>query len=218
MPYVLTLALVYAIVMQATSLLHAAASGWVATRQVPIEPLTLVAAPLAAVLGMALAAAAVTAALAQSATMAAWAGAIGWLGGITLLGAALLLHETTRSGRLWRAMAANADGLVAIGVRPAFGLPLGLGLALAVLAGVLAPAPTVVDWLPLAVFVLLATALPDRSRSWATLAVLGAWLTGALVGGLVLLLANPVDALVIAALAIAIVRIAAPRFVRPGAG
>jgi hypothetical protein len=218
MPHALTLALVYAIVMQAALLLHAAASGWVATRQVPIESLTLVVAPLAAALGMALAADAVTAALARSATAAAWVGAIGWLGGITLLGTALLLHETTRSGRLWRAMAANAAGLVAIGVRPAIALPLGLGLALAVLAGVLAPAPQVVDWLPLAVLVLLVAAMPDRPRSRATLAALGAWLAGALVGSLGLLLAPSLQALVVAALAIAVVRIVAPRVLRPGIG
>jgi hypothetical protein len=218
MPHALTLALVYAIVMQAASLLHTAASGWAASRQVPIEPLNLVVAPLAAALGMALVADAVTTALAQSATAAAWAGAVGWLGGITLLGTALLLHETTRSGRLWRAMGANAAGLVAIGVRPAVALPLGLGLALAALAGVLSPTPTVVDWLPLAVLVLLVTALPDRPRSRATLAALGAWLVGALVGSLGLLLAPALQALAVAGLAIAVVRIGAPRVLRPGAG
>ena len=217
MSHAFTLALVYALVMHAACLMHAAAAGWVAVRQVPTVPAVLLAASLAAVVGMALAAAAVTTAIATAPWTRAWLGSLGWLGGTCLLLLALLLYETTRGGRLWRAMGANADGLVAIGVRFGLAAPLGQALALAVLAGALAPPPAVIDWLPLAALVLMVIALPDRPRARATRTVLLAWLVGALIGGLELLLEPVSQALVVGLLGLAALRLAAPRLARAGA-
>ena len=217
MSHAFTLALVYALVMHAACLMHAAAAGWVAVRQVPTVPAVLPAASLAAVVGMALAAAAVTTAIATAPLTRAWLGPLGWLGGTCLLLLALLLYETTRSGRLWRAMGANAGGLVAIGLRFGLAAPLGQARALAVRAGALAPPPAVVDWLPLAALVLMVIALPDRPRARATRTVLLAWLVGALIGGLELLLEPVGQALVVGLLGLAALRLAAPRLARAGA-
>lgn len=217
MSHAFTLALVYALVMHAACLLHIAAAGWAAVQRVPVEPASRIAAALATAVGMALAAAAVTAAIADTLETRVWLGSIGWLGGSCLLVIALLIYETTRSGRLWRAMAADASGLVAIGIRPRFALPLGHGLGLAVLAGLLAPEPAVADWLPLAGLVLLVLALPDRPRARATQSVLLAWLTGALIGGLELVLQPLGHALVVGFLGLLAVRLGAPRLARASA-
>lgn len=217
MSHAFTLALVYALVMHAACLLHAAAAGWVALRQVPVIPETLIVAALATTIGMALAAAAVTGSMGNAPETRAWLGSIGWLGGSCLLAIALLLYETTRAGRLWRAMGADADGLVAIGIRPRLVSPLGQGLGLAILAGILAPPPTVTDWLPLAGLLLVMLALPDRPRARATRSVLLAWLVGALIGGLELLLQPLGHAVVVGLLGLLAVRVGAPRLARIGA-
>ncbi len=217
MSHALTLALVYALVTHAACLLHAAAAGWAAVRQVPATASTLIAAALATAIGMALAATAVTAAFAGTPETRAWLTSVGWLGGSVLLLSALLLYEATRSGRLWRAMGANADGLVAAGIRPGLVLPLAQGLALAVLAGMLAPPPVVVDWLPLTALVLLVIALPDRPRVRATRSVLMAWLTGALIGGLELMLAPLGHVLVVALAGTLAIRLGARHLARLGA-
>lgn len=222
MHHAFTLALVYALVVEAARLLHAAASGWAASRRVPLEPLTLIAAAVAAAIGMALAAHAVTAALGlgpelpATAAPAGWWHTLGWSGAAALLLLALFLHETHRLGRAWRAMGANAAGLVAIGVKLSLGAPLLLGLALAGFAGHLAPAPAVTDWLPLACLALLVLGLPHRPRGGATLTVLFAWLTGALVATLELLVGQPGHAILIAVVVLAIARLVAPRALGDG--
>ena len=216
MSHTFTLALVYALVMHAACLLHAAAAGWVALRQVPVKAETLIAAALATAIGMALAAAAVTGAMSKAPETRDWLGAIGWLGGSCLLVIALLLYEATRAGRLWRAMGADANGLVAIGIKPRLASPLGQGLGLALLAGILAPPPVVTDWLSLAGLLLLLLALPDRPRARATRSVLLAWLVGALIGGLELLLQPLGHAVVVGFLGLLAVRVGAPRLARVG--
>jgi hypothetical protein len=217
MSHAFTLALVYALVMHAACLLHAASAGWAALRQVPTVPATLIGASLATALGMALAAAVVTATIANAPETRAWLGSIGWLGGSCLLVTALFLYEATRAGRLWRAMGADADGLVAIGIKPRFALALGQGIGLAVLAGILAPPRAVVDWLPLAGLALLVLALPDRPRARAIRSVLLAWLIGALIGGLELVLQPLGHALVVGLLGLLAARVAAPHLARAGA-
>ena len=225
MSHAFTLGLVYALVLEAACLLHAAMAGWAATRRVTLEqPLTLLGAAVAAAVGIALLSNAVTGTLAMPraatdwADGQAWFGAIGWLGGGALLFLVLLLHETSRLGRIWRAMGANAGGLVAIGVPLGLLLPTLSGLVLAALAGHLALPPATTDWLPLACLALLVLALPDRPKGRATLSVLLAWLTGALVGGSELWLAPPLHVLVIAAAALLATRLLAPRLLRHGGG
>lgn len=208
MSHALTLALVHALLLQSALLLHVAAAGWTAARLVPADALTLAGAATAAALGMALAIDAVTAgtAITQPGSLLA---ALGWLGGIALPCLALLIHESTRTGRLWRAMATNAQGLVAIGVPARIGLALGLGLALAAFAGLLAPPPALTDWLPAACLALFVIGARDRPRGRAVLAALLAWLAGAAIGGLELFLepalhglATGLVALILAGLAV----------------
>lgn len=222
MSHAFTLALVYALVMEAACLLHAAAAAWAATRRVTLEPLTLIAAAVAAAVGMALGANAVTAALGLApdrlvaAGAHAWLVTLGWLGALILLFAALLLHETSRLGRTWRAMGANAAGLVAIGVPIGLVLPTLMGLLLAGFAGNLAPVPATTDWLPLACLALLVLGRADRPKGRATLTALLAWLTGALVATGELMLGPPAHVFVIAAAALLAARLVAPRLVRHG--
>jgi hypothetical protein len=101
MSHAFTLALVYALVLHAACLLHAAMAGWTATRLVAVEPLTLIGAPVVAALGMALMIDAVTVGM----TTIPWLRAIGWLGGVLCLFITVLAHEGTRSagsGAPWR--------------------------------------------------------------------------------------------------------------------
>ena len=222
MSHAFTLALVYALVLEAACLLHAAAAAWAATRRVTLEPLTLIAAAVAAAVGMALGANAVTAALGlapdrlAAAGSHAWLAALGWLGALVLLFLALLLHETSRLGRTWRAMGGNAAGLVAVGVPIGLVLPTLLGLTLAGFAGHLAPVPATTDWLPLACLALLVLGRAGRPKGRATLTALLAWLTGALVATGELLLGPPAHVFVIAAAALLATRLVAPRLVRHG--
>jgi hypothetical protein len=209
MSHALTLALMFALVMHAAWLCHVAAAGWAAMRRLTLDPSTLLAAPLAAAVGMALLVEAVTAGIASGAPRLA-----GWLAAAAALFLALLLQESTRTGRLWRATGANAPGLVASGVPIAPALPLVLGLLLAILAGVLAPPPAVVDWLPLAGLVLLALALPDRPRGRATQLALAAWLAGLVFGSLELMLPPLAHAVLVALLATAGLRTLGPRLAR----
>ena len=218
MSHAFTLALVYALIVEAARLLHAAAAGWSATRRVALEPLTLIAAAVAAAIGMALGANAVTAALGQQTGVPGGPATAGWLGAVVLLLVALLLHETQRVGRVWRAMGANAAGLVAIGVPMGLALPTLFGLGLAGFAGHLAPPPATTDWLPVACLALLVLGLLDRPRGGATLTALLAWLTGAVVATLELLLGPPAHIMLIAALALAATRVVAPRARRHGSG
>lgn len=222
MSHAFSLALLYALVLQAACLLHAAAAGLVATRRVVLDPLTLIVAAIATAVGMALVANTVTAALGLApdrliaAGAHAWLVTLGWLGALVLLFLALLLHETSRLGRTWRAMAANAAGLVAVGVPVGLVLPTLLGLLLAGLAGNLAPVPATTDWLPLACLALLVLGRVGRPKGRATLTVLLAWLTGALVATGELLLGPPVHVFVIAAAALLAAKLVAPRLVRSG--
>ena len=221
MSHVFTLALVFALVLEAARLLHASAAGWAATRRLTLEPATLIGAAIAAAIGMALAANAVTAALAPGLAAAAWSSHPGWLhttswlGALVLLFLTLLLHDTHRLGRVWRAMGANAAGLVAIGVPLGLGLPMLLGLVLAALAGQLAPPPATTDWLPLACLALLVLGRPARPRGSATVSALVGWLAGAVVGALELLLGPPGHVLAIAAAALVATRLAATRVAAP---
>ena len=218
MSHAFTLALVYALVVEAARLLHAAAAGWAASRRVPLEPLTLIAAAVATAIGMALGANAVTGAVGLAPALPAGPTTAGWLPAVVLLLLTLFLHETHRLGRAWRAMGANAAGLVAIGVPIGLTSPIVLGLALAGLAGHLAPPPATTDWLPVACLALLVLGLPDRPKGGATLTALVAWLTGALVATLELLLGPPGHVLLIAVAALVAVRIVAPRALRDGTG
>lgn len=211
MSHALTLALVFALVMHAAWLCHVAAAGWAAMRRLTLDPLTLTAASLAAAVGMALLAEVVTAGVARPPPH--YVGAA-WLAAAAAVFLALLVQESTRIGRLWRAMAANAPGLILSGVPIAPLLPLVLGLSLAMLAGLLAPTPSVVDWLPLGGLVLLALALPDRPRGRATQMVLAAWLAGLVQGGLELVLPSLAHAVLIALVAVVGLRIAGPRLAR----
>jgi hypothetical protein len=224
MSHAFTLALVYALILQAASLLHAAAAGWAATRQVTLEPLALIGAPVAAAVGMALLVDAVTAALGIAPAIAfggervpRLAGIFG-LGAVALLLMARLLHETSRLGRNWRAMGANAKGLVAIGVPVRLALPTLLGLALAAFAGLLAVPPDPTNWLPLACLALMALALPDRPPGRATLGVLLAWLAGALVGGLAFVFGPELRMLMVATAALLAARFVVPHLVRQSVG
>jgi hypothetical protein len=222
MSHTFTLALVYALVLQAACLLHAAAAAWAATRRVTLEPLTLIAAAVAAAVGMALATNVVTSALGLAPDRLAaagshpWLATLGWLGALVLLFLALLLHETSRLGRTWRAMGANAAGLVAVGVPIGLVLPTLLGLILAGFAGHQAPVSATTDWLPLACLALLVLGRPDRPKGRATLTALLAWLTGTLVAGVELALGPPVHVFVIAAATLLAARLVAPRLARHG--
>ena len=218
MSHAFTLALVYAMVVEAARLLHAAAAGWAASRRVPLEPLTLTAAAVAAAIGMALGANAVTGAVGGVPELPAGPAPAVWLTAMVVLLLALLLHETHRLGRAWRAMGANAAGLVAIGVPMGLGLPTLFGVALAGLAGHLAPPPATTDWLPVACLAVVALGLPGRPKGGAILTALAAWLTGALVATLELLLGPPGHVLLIAVAALVAVRIVAPRALRDGPG
>jgi|GEM_PF-1999962 len=220
MLHAVTLALLYALMVEAARLLHAAAAGWAATRRVPLEPLTLIAAAVAAAIGMALGSHAVTAAFglvpepAAGTAPAGWLGTAGWASALVLFALALFLHDIHRLGRTWRAMGADAAGLVAIGVPMGLVLPTLLGLAIAGLAGHLAPPPAITDWLPVACLALLVLGLPDRPKGGATLSALFAWLCGALVATLELLLGPHWHSLSIAAVLLVAVRIAAQRTIR----
>ncbi len=224
MSHAFALALVYALVLQSASLLHAAAAGWAATRQVALEPMALIGAPVAAAAGMALLVDTVTAALGIAPALAGNGerlprlAFILWLAAATLLLAALVLHETSRLGRVWRAMGANARGLVAIGVSVRLALPTLLGLTLAAFAGLLAVPPNPTDWLPLACLALVALALPDRPQGRATLGVLLACLAGALVGGLALVFGPELRMLVVATAALLAARFVLPHLARQSVG
>lgn len=217
MLHAVTLALVYALIVEATRLLHAAAAGFAATRRMSLDPLSLVAAAVAAAIGMALWTNAVTAALgiapepAAGPATAGWLGTVGWSSAVVLLALALFLHDIHRLGRMWRAMGANAAGLIAIGVPMGLALPTLFGLALAGVAGHLAPLPATTDWLPVACLALLVLGWSDRPKGGATLTALVAWLGGALVATLELLFGPPWHILLIAAVLLVAVRIAAPR-------
>jgi hypothetical protein len=214
MSHVFTLALVYALVIEAARLLHAAAAGWAAGRRVLLEPLTLIAAAVAAAIGMAFAGNAVTAALGLAPASFTGPTTSGWLSAVILLALALVLHETHRLGRMWRAMGANAAGLVAIGVPMGLVLPTLFGAALAGVAGHLAPPPATTDWLPLACLALLVLGVPDRPKGGAVLTVLVAWFVGALVATLELLLGPPGHFLLIAAALVVAIRMITPRTLR----
>ncbi len=216
MSHALTLALVYALVMHAACLLHAATTAWAAVRQVPVLPSARTAAPLAVAVGMALAVAAVTPAVAGSPVALGWLRFFAWAGGSALLLVALLAYEATRTGRLWRAMGANGHGLIAIGVDGGVAWPFGLGLALAAAAGLIAPPPAVVDWLPLAGLALLVLAVPDRPHGRAPQTTLLAWLVGALIGGLELVLAPLGHAVVVGLSGVMVIRLAGPQLADAG--
>lgn len=202
MSHVLALALVYALLVQAAHLLLAACGGWAILRGLVLEPPALDWIALAAALGMALAAGAVTGGPPSTSTV--WPALAG---GATLL-VAVAGVELTWRGPLWRAMAGNAQGLVRAGIALRPGLPLALGLALAALAGIAAPAPpTTLEWLPLACLALLWLADADRRPGRMIRRVLLAFLAGALVGGLALLPPVPA-ALAIGGLTLATVALA----------
>jgi hypothetical protein len=211
MSHAFALALVFALTMHAAWLCHVAAAGWAAARRLPLDPSTLLGAAVAVAIGMALLVEAVTAGVQTP------PGLLGWFGGTAALLLALLLHETTRTGRLWRATAANAPGLVAIGVSSGPALPLLLGLLLAGLAGLLAPPPAVVDWLPLAAVIVVVLGQPGRPRGRASQVAVAAWIAGLVLGGLeALLLAPLLHALLVGLAAAAALRFAAPRLAAAG--
>lgn len=196
MSHVLTLALVYALSLEAVHLLHAAASGWAAERRLPLAAAALAAGTTAAVVGVVLAADRLTAALPPNVLLAA----LVWLAAALALALALWLHEQRRAGRRWRAMAANAPALIAGGLPFAVWPPAVLGLALAALAGWLAPPPSAVDWLPFAALALFVTGRPARPHGWAVRSVLLAWLAGGAIAALETLI-DPASHLLAIALA-----------------
>ncbi|HRY24209.1 MAG: hypothetical protein H6852_05275 [Geminicoccaceae bacterium] len=203
MSHALDLALVYALVVQSAHLLLAAGGGWATLRGLVLERSAQGWIALAAAIGMALATGAVTGALAPA--------ALTWLklaGGAALL-ATVAWVELTPRGPFWRAMAGNAPGLVRAGIAPRPGLPLALGLCLAALAGVAAPAPpTAANWLPLACLALLWLAGTDHRPGLMVRRAVLAFLAGALVGGLALLLPPQPHALVVGFLTLAVVGLA----------
>jgi uncharacterized membrane protein YqgA involved in biofilm formation len=115
-------------------------------------------------------------------------------------------------------MAANAPGLIAAGVPIRLVLPVFMGLLLAALAGVVAPPPTAARLLPLACLALVVIGMADRPRARATLAVLLAWLAGAVVGGLELVLEPMIHALAVGLATLVAVRLAARRGAGPDDG
>ncbi len=203
MSHALSLALVYALFVQAVQLLRAACGSWAVLRGLVLDRPALDWIALAATLGMALAAGAVTGGLARD--VAGW---LSWACGIGLL-VVVAGAELSSRGALWRAMAGNAPGLVRAGIALRPGLPLVLGLALAAMAGLAAPgAPTALEWLPLACLALLFQADPDRRPGRMVHCALLAFFAGALVGGLALLLPPLQGALVIGGLTLATVALA----------
>ena len=203
MSHALALALVYALVVQAVQLLRAACGGWVVLRGLVLEQPALDWIALAATFGMALAAGAVTGGLA--AVVGGW---LPWACGIGLL-VVVAGAELSSRGVLWRAMAGNAPGLLRAGIALRPGLPLVLGLALAAMAGLAAPEPpTALEWLPLACLALLFEADPDRRPGLMVRRVLLAFLAGALIGGLALLLPPLPAALAIGGLTLVTVALA----------
>lgn len=213
MTHAVTLALIYALSLEAVHLLHAAAAGWAAERRLPLEPLPLLAAAMALVIGIVLATDRLTTGVAQDHL---WT-CIGWsLAGLTLL-LALWLHECRASGRRWRAMAANAPGLIAAGLPISVWPPAMLGLALAAIAGWLAPPPTAGDWLLFATLALLVSGTEARPRGWAVRSVLLAWLTGALIGAVEILVDPRFHLLAVALAGLVAARLAAPHLLRRAA-
>lgn len=199
----LALALVYALVVQSAHLLIAATAGWATMRGLVLERSALEWIALAAAMGMALATGAVTGELSPAALTT-----LKLAGGAALL-VAVALVELTPRGPFWRAMACNAPGLVRAGIAPRPTLPLVLGLCLAVLAGVAAPAPpTAADWLPLACLTLLWLTRTDLRPGRTARRVVLAFLAGALVGGLGWLLPPLPHALATGGLALAAVGLA----------
>jgi len=216
MTHALTLALIYALALEAVHLVHAAAAGLAAERRLALEPWPLVAAAVALVIGLVLATDRLTAGLASGHPGASrLAIGLGWLAAALALSAALWLHEQGRAGRRWRAMAANAPGLIAAGLSIGAWPPALLGLGLAALAGWLAPPPTTVDWLIFAGLAVLVSGEPARPRGWAVRSVLLAWLVGGLIGGLETVLDPLVHLQAVALVGLLAARLAAGRTRRP---
>ena len=213
MSHALALALVYALVVQSAHLLLAAGCGWATMRGLVLERAAQGWIALAAAIGMALATGAVTGEVAP--LTATW---LKLAGGATLL-VAVAWVELTPRGPFWRAMAGNAPGLVRAGIAPRAGLPLALGLGLAAFAGLAAPRPPAAgDWLPLACLALLWLAAADRRPGRMVRHVVMAFLAGALVGGLALLLPPLPHGLAVGGLTLAVVGLALWRPARQAAG